>query len=97
MDFREVWENTPLIDETIPHVVAAKTCAQDLKQAEDNCVYLLATSIFLLVLNVFSLLIFNRHAIVKLYRSRFQPLPSSETASSVFRGAFDQDSIDLKG
>ncbi|EGT49136.1 hypothetical protein CAEBREN_13397 [Caenorhabditis brenneri] len=84
-------------NDATPHVLAAKTCADNLKTAEDNCVYLLAISIFLLVLNVLSIVFFNRHSLIKFYRARFHPLPSSETASSVFRGAFDHDAFDMKG
>ncbi|EFO88107.1 hypothetical protein GCK72_021753 [Caenorhabditis remanei] len=99
MDFREVWMNTDVggAGEETPHVLAAKTCVENLKTAEDNCVYLLAISLFLLILNVASIVFFNRLAIIKCYRARFQPLPSSETASSIFRGAFDHDAFDMKG
>ncbi|CAI2352806.1 unnamed protein product [Caenorhabditis sp. 36 PRJEB53466] len=85
MDFREVWMNSNSIgsDEN-PHAVAAKTCAQNLKTAEDNCIYLLALSIILLTLNVLAVLFFNRIELLKAFRARFQPLPHSETASSVF-------------
>ncbi|CAA21613.1 G_PROTEIN_RECEP_F1_2 domain-containing protein [Caenorhabditis elegans] len=96
MDFREVWMNTEVGEET-PHVLAAKTCAGNLKIAEENCMYLLGISIFLLILNIVTIAFYNRRHVIKFYRTRFQPIPHSETASSVFRGAFDHDAFDMKG
>uniref|UniRef100_A0A1I7V337 Small integral membrane protein 2 n=1 Tax=Caenorhabditis tropicalis TaxID=1561998 RepID=A0A1I7V337_9PELO len=99
MDFQEVWMNTDIggDHDITPQVLAAKTCFENLKTAEDNCIYLLVISIFLLILNVLSTCFFNRQTILAFYRSRFHPLPGSETASSVFRGAFDHDEFDMKG
>uniref|UniRef100_A0A8R1HQR2 Uncharacterized protein n=2 Tax=Caenorhabditis japonica TaxID=281687 RepID=A0A8R1HQR2_CAEJA len=88
MDFTEVWTQTEAVD----------TCPQNLKNAEHNCIILLLISTVLLLFNVLTVLFFNRSVILEMYRTRFQRLPQSETASSVFRGAaFDHDTFDLKG